>query len=191
MSEPHACRRAPSVSGGRFRRRSAGSWRERVATTLVLSVLLMACGGKAVIDGAAGGGHGGGLLTVSLSNVAVVIGCKPGGEPPDPVDASLTATYDNGSAVDASALVVAATLSFGGPPSSLDWSFELSPASAGPVGSGDSLQLVHTKVAGSGSGDGLPCDFCSAPSPLLTVDYLVDGQYTQVATAGAALGCLK
>jgi hypothetical protein len=180
------------------------SWR-----ATVLAALLGACGGEAVIDGAAGGGgagetttsttgtttstsgQGGGVLTITLSNVLVNVGCKPGLDLPDPVDVSFDATYDNGSSASANATLVGATLSFGGPPVTLDWAFQVSPSSVGPIAGNSSLLLGHAKVEGSGSGGGEPCEFCSMPSPLLAVDYLVDGQLAVVVTAGSSLGCAK
>ena len=176
------------------------------AGLLALAGLLMACGGKAVIDGTASGeggsagttttsthagGQGGGSLTISLSNIMVTIGCKPGYEPPDPVQATFSATYSNGSSASATASIVGATISLGGPPSTLDWSFQVSPASVGPVPGNSSEQVDHAKVDGSGSGSGVPCDFCSSPGALLEIDYLVDGQSSVAATGSGMLGCLK
>ena len=130
---------------------------------LALSALLVACGGKAVIDGAAAGeggsggatntsthagGQGSGPLATSLSDFTVVIGCKPGLVLPDPVQLSFTATYNNGSSTSASATISGAKVTLGAAPSTLDWSFELSPSSAGPVLGSGALLVSHTKGAG-------------------------------------------
>ena len=193
-------------------RRRMGPRLRSLGTLLALAGLLVACGGKAVIDGTTkgeggtggaggvttttttttttthAGGQGGGPLAISLSNVTVGIDCMPM-VPPDPVDVSFTATYDNGSGASASASIVGATVSLGNPSDSLDWSFQVFPSSVGPVSGNSSVQVDHAKVAGSGTGSGSPCNFCSSASPLLTVDYLVDGQYSQVATASGSVGC--
>jgi hypothetical protein len=176
-----------------------------------LSAVLAACGGKAVIDGTAAGeggsggtstttsttattthegDQGGGSFSITLSNINVSVGCKPGYEPPDPVQVSFTANYTNGSPADVSASIVGARVTLGAGPSTLDWGFQVSPSSVGPVAGDSSVQVDHTKVEGSGSGGGLPCSFCSSPGALLEIDYLVNGQYSVVATGGGSFGCL-
>ena len=134
------------------------------------------------------GGQGGGPLTISLSDVVVGINCMPQ-VPADPIYVTFTATYDNGSSASASASIVGGMISLGGPPSTLDWSFQVAPATVGPVSANSSLQLGHAKVDGSGSGGGSPCNFCGSPSALLEIDYLVNGQYSVVATGSGPVGC--
>jgi hypothetical protein len=109
--------------------------------------------------------------------------------PADPVYVTFTATYDTPSSTPASASILGATISLGGPPSTLDWTFQVSPSSIGPLPGNSSMYFSHTKVDGSGSGGGLPCSFCGSPSALLEVDYLVNGQYSVVATASGPVGC--
>ena len=203
------CRMAPSqhpvrrhadpAARGRCRSCSARLRLGTMAAALGLAGLLAACGGKAVIDGA-GAGQGGaggqasGPLAITLSDVSVVIGCKPGYEPPDPIEVSFTASYDNSSAASATATISGAKVTFGDPPSTLAWSFQVSPASVGPVPGGSSVQVSHTKVDGSGSGtgSGVPCDYCGSSSPpVLEVTYVVDGQYAVTATSSATVGCAK
>jgi hypothetical protein len=216
MTEPLLPHRRLAASSARagFGHRSARPSPGRPGAALALAGLLAACGGKAVFDGTpageggagAGGttsttsttgttstttgigGQGGGPLTISLSNVVVGINCMPE-VPADPVYVSFTATYDDASPASVSASIVGATVSLGGPPSTLDWSFQVSPATVGPVPGNSSVQVDHVKVDGSGSGGGSPCNFCSSPSALLEVDYVIDGQYSVVATGSGPVGC--
>ncbi len=58
-------------------------------------------------------------------------------------------------------------------------------------GEDSSVQVVHGKVEGSGSGGGMPCGFCTSPSTLLEVDYLIDGQESVTATGSGSLYCMK
>lgn len=171
-----------------------------MATAVALCSLLAACGGKAVIDGTASGeagmggadgGQGGGQLTINLSNVMVSIGCKPGLDLPDPVDVSFTATYDNGGPASATANTIIATVLLGEPPNTLYWGFQVSPTAVGPVPGNSSVQVDHAMVEGSGSGGDLPCGFCTSPSTLLEVDYLIDGQDSVVVAGSGSLYCSK
>jgi hypothetical protein len=192
-------RRVEPAARGRCRPRSPGL--RPAALTIALTGLLSACGGKAVIDGTAAGeggagGHADGPLAVSLTDVTVTIGCKPGYEPPDPVEVSFQATYSNTSAASATATITSATVTPRDPPNTLDWNFDVTPAQVGPIAGGSSQQVDHVKVdgtgSGSGSGAGVPCDFCgAATAPVLEVRYLVDGQYAVTASSNAAVGCLK
>ena len=197
--------RAGATARPRCGQALARSW--LVATTLVLTGLLVACGGKAVIDGSAtgeggsggttttstnAGGQGAGPLTITVTNVNVSVGCKPGYEPPDPVQVSFLAIYENGSSANATASITEAKITFGAAPDTLVWSFQVSPSTVGPVLANSSAQVDHQKADGSGSGGGVPCDFCgSSTAPLLEVDYLVDGQYAVAATGSGVVGCLK
>jgi len=179
-------------------------------SALALGCVLVACGGKAVVDGTApgeggagaggastttttttttthGGGMGGGPLGITLSDIVVGIDCMPV-VPADPVHVSFTGSYDNGSSVAVSATIVGARLSLGGPPSTLDWTFAVSPASL-TVPASSFVQGYHSKVDGSGSGSGLPCNFCSSPAALIDIDYLVDGQYSLTASGSGLVGC--
>jgi hypothetical protein len=194
-----------------------GGVSRRVASGLALAALLAACGGTAVFDGEPpgeggaggtgghattttttsagttttttthGGGQGGGQLDITLSNVSVGINCMPM-VPTDPVQVSFTASYNNTSSAAASASIVGATLSLGGPPSTLDWTFQISPATVSAPGL-SVVQGLHAKVADSGSGGGLPCNFCTSPSGLLEVEYLVNGQYSLTAIGSGPVGC--
>jgi len=176
---------------------------------LALGCVALACGGKAVVDGRApgeggagaggastttttttthGGGMGGGSLGITLSNIVVGIDCMPV-VPADPVNLSFTGSYTNGSSVAVSATIMGARLSLGGPPSALDWTFQVSPSSVGPIPAWSTSQVAHDKVFGSGAGVGLPCNFCGSPAALIDIDYLVDGQYWLTASGSGPVGC--
>jgi hypothetical protein len=190
---------------------SAGPRLRTLGTAFGLTGLLVACGGKAVIDGTAAGeggsggattttttttthegGQGGGPLAITFWNINVSVGCKPGYEPPDPVQVSFTANYANGSSTNVSASIVGAHVTLGAGPSTLDWNFQVSPSTVGPVLGSSSVQVDHSKVEGSGFGGGVPCDFCgSSAEPLLEIDYLIDGQDSLVATGDGLVYCSK
>lgn len=136
--------------------------------------------------GGSGGGEGGSGgqapsdIVASLTEAALFGNCKPviG---PDPVSGTVTVDYDN-TGITAGALnVTSVELALTGIDATLTWRFLVDPDSSGVVPAGDTAQVIHSKVADSGSGDKgvvTPCGYCSAPATVTV--YFDDGQQSEL-----------
>jgi len=127
-------------------------------------------GGEAPSGGAGEGGAGDGLLA-SVEDVALFGNCKPeiGA---DPLGGSFTANYNRGT-TDSSTTITSVQLELTGIDATLTWTFDVDPEASGVIPGGQSIDVLHTKVADSGSGDKgdiTPCGYCGA-SAVLTVTW--------------------
>jgi hypothetical protein len=128
---------------------------------------------------AGGGGEGGQApsdITPSIAEAALYGNCEPivG---PDPLFGTITIEYLNRGAAEGSLGLTSAVLALTGIDATLTWTFEVDPDSSGAVPAGDTVNVIHTKVQDSGSGnkgDLTPCSYCGAAGTV-TVSF-ADGQ---------------
>ncbi len=125
--------------------------------------------GAAGSGGTAGaGGSGGGALTASISQSQIYVDCMPivGA---DPIGGSFDMLYDNQNGTQtANSTITSARFVMKQGQNTLTWSFSVSPAGSGPVVFGNTKTVTHTKIAGSGSGQGAqtPCSYCGGTGTL-------------------------
>jgi hypothetical protein len=175
-----------------------------------------ACGGKVVVDlEQASGGVGGassststststttsstssgphGDLQITISEPPVVgMNCMPA-VLPDPVSASIVILYDNSAgATAAEAQVTGGRVLFEKDADSLVWGFAVAPQGSGLLQPGQSVELEHEKVDGSGSaqkGSGSPCNFCNG-SAQLEVDLTSQSLGAFTIGMDASIGCVQ
>jgi hypothetical protein len=129
--------------------------------------------------GSATGGSGGSTdagaakLVPTITGTQLYVNCMPivG---PDPINGSFQVKYDNTAGTAAGQTNISSvTLALTKGPSSLDWTFEVTPPGSGTVGAGQTAVAQHTKTAGSGKGSDTtkgPCQFCGG-SGTLTVKW--------------------
>jgi hypothetical protein len=118
-------------------------------------------------DGGAATGGGGGTGGAGMSNITATIesfefwvNCQPIVSE-DPVHGSFTAQYVNSGPDAGSATIVSAKLEMDNGVTTGEWEFDVSPASSGAVQAGQTLDVIHQKVAGTGTGTRAPCSFCN------------------------------
>ena len=156
-----------------------------LATALVP---LGACGGKVVFDDGSGGSSSvvvgpsvgasthavgvtssatgsGGKLDITLVSTQFFTDCKPE-VPSDPLGGSFTAKYQNDGGSAASANVAGAVLHIDA--AAADYSFDVDPAGSGPIAPGQSIEVMHKKISGSGSSTSMIelCNFCGSSGVL-------------------------
>lgn len=138
-------------------------------------------------------GDGGGTLSdidPTITEALIFADCQPivG---PDPIGGTIEVDYVNTGDAAGTLTVTGVGLQLMQNNMTLDWTFEVMPATVGPVAPMSTLPMTHTKVVGSGSGTkaGAPCDFCGAPG-ILFVDYQDDEGNPATATFMLdGLGC--
>ncbi|MEJ7732606.1 MAG: hypothetical protein WKG00_25805 [Polyangiaceae bacterium] len=111
--------------------------------------------------GDAGGGGGGpqGSVVPTIDGYDFFVNCQPA-VPPDPINGSFTASYDNQDAVDGLATITKVLLELDDGVMATDWELDVSPADSNIVPAGATVTVTHTKVQGSGSGTIPPCEYC-------------------------------
>jgi hypothetical protein len=93
-----------------------------------------------------------------LTGMDMFVNCMPI-VPPDPVNGSFTASYDNSAgSAPAIAFITSARLLVG---NTSDWNFTVTPNSSGMVAAGATVNGTHMKQNGSGSGSLIPCNACN------------------------------
>jgi hypothetical protein len=156
-----------------------------VRSFFLLSALLIACGGKAVIDGepsqSEGGGgststsssqggssstSGGSVQSIGLERALAFANCFPGGG--EQLTIEFTLSFENVSSQPATVELIEARLSgFAG-----QTNFEVAPASV--TVSPMSTQQFQFETVGSGLGT-LGCDWCNETNITLEVEMVIDG----------------
>jgi hypothetical protein len=116
--------------------------------------------------GGAGGAGGGGLagnVVPTIDSYEFFVNCQPA-VPPDPINGSFTATYDNPDVVDGLATITKVLLELDDGAQATDWEFDVAPPNSNTVPAGMTVTVPHTKVQGSGSGTTGPCNYCDRGS---------------------------
>jgi hypothetical protein len=164
-------------------------------------------GGSGVASGGTGGtatggasgtggskGTGGQIATstgVFVSASSFTLNCKSP-VAADPVDGTFTVLYSNATASAVDFTFTSATLTFEIPQSSsrLVWTFAVSPGPPRQLPAHATTTIMHTKVAGSGSGpvSGISlCDYC-ADQMIFRVDYSAAGDSLNATAVGGGAG---
>jgi hypothetical protein len=124
-------------------------------------------GGAAGPGGAGGVGGGGGGpqgdVVPTIESYDFFVNCQPA-VPPDPINGSFTARYDNQDAVDGLATITKVLLELDDGAVATDWEFDVAPPDSSTIPPGMTVNVPHTKVQGSGSGPTPPCDYCGRGS---------------------------
>ena len=121
----------------------------------------------------------------SISSFEFWIDCQPIVSE-DPVHGSFTAQYVNNGTGPGSADIVSAKLEMDNGVTTAEWEFDVSPNSSGAVSAGQTLDVTHQKVDGSGTGTTAPCSFCGGlgnATWTLTVAWSVGGPNVIAATS--------
>lgn len=149
-------------------------------------------GGLGGGGGGAGGGSGGqggsGESDVSATFVSDTLyaDCMPV-VAADPLHGGFTVTYHDKGAAPGALSFTDVRLRMGPPGGVVDWPFAVTPNGSGVVAAGAMIDVVHTKVDGSGQGStGGPCNHCGEP---LTLDVTYDDGSTYSWDAGT-LDCV-
>jgi hypothetical protein len=117
-------------------------------------------GGGATGGGGGTGGAGMSNITATIESFEFWVNCQPIVSE-DPVHGSFTAQYVNSGPDAGSATIVSAKLEMDNGVTTGEWEFDVSPASSGAVQAGQTLDVIHQKVAGTGTGTRAPCSFCN------------------------------
>ena len=118
-------------------------------------------------------------LSVILPTIGVAsffIDCSPV-VADDPISGSVSVTYENGNDSPQTFTVDGTTLHLGKGADTLDWAFDVDPATSGAIPAQQSVTVEHAKLADSGVGTplgALPCSFCGG-SWSLDVSYSASG----------------
>lgn len=147
--------------------------------------------GTATGTGTGTGTGGSSALQMRVSDISIGIDCMPV-VGPDPVYVGFEAEYDNSNGTaPGQATITQARAQLGSGALMLTWTYDVTPPGSGSVQAGETLTLLHEKVAGSGSGDApvSPCDFCAAPGAVLLLDVDLDGNFVSFQHEADSYGC--
>jgi hypothetical protein len=124
-------------------------------------------GGAAGPGGAGGAGGGGagpqGNVVPTIESYDFFVNCQPA-VPPDPINGSFTASYDNQDAVDGLATITKVLLELDDGVVATDWEFDVAPPDSNTIPAGTKVSVPHTKVQASGTGPTAPCSYCGRGS---------------------------
>jgi hypothetical protein len=130
-------------------------------------------GGTGGDQGGSGGqgGHGDAELSATFVSDSLYADCMPV-VAADPLHGGFTVTYHDKGAGPGALTFTDVRLRMGPPGGVVDWPFAVTPSGSGTVPAGAMVDVVHTKVDGSGQGStGGPCNHCGEP---LTLDVTYD-----------------